>query len=204
MIGGVRPEEDPPLEHAWVDESVLGWTPLLGGGLYVLAATVADPTVCEAARESLRHLLLGKSRRLHWTHESRDRRELIAETIAALSVTTTVVIGAPIDHRRQERARRLCMERLVYELEILGVSQLWIESRHDALNRRDQKMIDALRQRGTLSPKTSVGFARPYEEPMLWIPDAVAGAVGGARRGDTGRPREILDRVVREVEITLA
>lgn len=172
-------------------------------GIYLLAATVASPLTCEPVRDALRALLLGRSRRLHWTHEASSRQLVIAETIATQSVVHTVVIGAPLDRHRQERARRLCMERLFFELEHVDVSSIWIESRHESLNRQDQRMVDALRNRRALSPSTVVGFARPGDEPMLWVPDAVAGAVGGARTAGDPRSRELLGASVTEIEITL-
>ena len=95
------------------------------------------------------------------------------------------------------------MERLVYELEQLSVSTIWIETRDAALNRRDQRMLDALRQQGTLSPGTVVAFARPYDEPMLWVADAVAGAVSGKRKGGDPEPREALGASVTEIDVVL-
>ncbi|GAA1553100.1 hypothetical protein [Kribbella lupini] len=35
-----------------------------------------------------------------------------------------------------------------------------------------------------MSKELKVAFARPVEEPMLWLPDAVAGAVTAAVLGD--------------------
>lgn len=87
--------------------------------------------------------------------------------------------------RRQERARAFCAERLLYELDRLGVVQVWFEARHPALNQRDLRLVKALRGKQSISASIRVEFARPKDEPMLWIPDAVAGAVNGARSGAT-------------------
>ncbi len=108
--------------HAWVDESVHTAGGALAEGIYLLAATIADPVACGPIRDELRGLLLGRSRRLHWRDHTRRRRRLIAGTLAQLDVTHSIVVGAPIDPQRQERAHRLCMERLLHELAAVGVS----------------------------------------------------------------------------------
>jgi hypothetical protein len=168
--------------HAWVDESMRA---ARDGreGLYLLAAVVADPLACEAIRDTLRALLLRGAQRLHWRDETADRRLKIASAIGAQDVAHVVVVGAPIDHRRQERARAICMERLLYELDRAGVRKVFLESRHEALNKRDIRLVDVLRIRGSISDAIMVSFARPRQEPMLWVSDAVAGAVSSARFG---------------------
>ncbi len=63
-----------------------------------------------------------------------------------------------------------------------GVTQVWLETRRPIENRRDAKMVDALRDMRTIGDDIAIDFADPMTEPMLWLPDAVAGAVGSARR----------------------
>jgi hypothetical protein len=178
----VKPDPPPPEEfalHAWVDESMRAARDG-NDGLYLLAAVVADPGVCDAVRDSLRSLVWKAAGRLHWRDETPSRRRKIAELIGGQDLAHVVVVGAPIDHRRQERARAQCLERLLYELEQLGVSQVWLETRHFALNERDLKLVEALRGKRSVSSEIRVEFARPKDEPMLWVPDAVAGAVNAA------------------------
>lgn len=173
---------DSPL-IAWVDESVI-----VGGddrpGAYTLAAVIADDDAIEGLRNDLRALTERKIVRLHWVAESTKRRDLIAETIAALGVVAIVVVGSPVHRQKQERARRCCLERLLYELDQLGVSQAWLESRAPAQNKRDRSLVDSARRKGLLSHRTSIEFARPLQEPMLWLPDAVAGAVTADNLGE--------------------
>lgn len=192
-----------PVLHAWVDESVHTASGALTEGIYLLAATVADPEVCEPIRDELRRLLPGRLRRLHWRDENPRRRRIIAGALATLDVTHTVVVGAPIDPHRQERARRLCMERLLHELHRLGVGQVYAETRTPSLNRRDRDMLDALRQRHAIPESLAVEFIHPDNEPLLWLPDAVAGAVGMQRRGDDPEPYERLRHTITEHAIAL-
>ncbi|MEU4385434.1 hypothetical protein [Promicromonospora sp. NPDC023805] len=197
-----EPRADDFALHAWVDESMRA---ARDGreGLYLLAAVVADPSACDAMRETLRALLLRGAQRLHWRDETVDRRLKIASAIGAQDVALVVVVGAPIDHRRQERARAICMERLLYELDQVGVRQVFLESRHDALNTRDIRLVDALRIRGSISRTIVVNFALPKLEPMLWAPDAVAGAVSSARFGHDADVADELG-VVNVIDVRLA
>jgi hypothetical protein len=167
--------------HAWVDESVLVDGP--GPGAYVLGAVVADPTSCDGIRDKLRALRRGREPRLHWQTEQPRRRTLIADTVAAMDLAAIVVVGTPVARTAQERARRCCLDRLLFELDQLGVEQVWMEARTDRLNRADLRLVDAARRKGAIPGRLRVDHARPLDEPMLWLPDSVAGAVSASHRG---------------------
>jgi hypothetical protein len=168
---------------AWVDESVI-----VGRdgrpGVYTLAAVVADSANCDDIRGRLRALTLSRGGRLHWVDESSKRRDVIAAAIACIDLAAIVTIGSPMDKTKQERARRCCLERLLYELGLLGVSQVWLESRSATPDRRDLKLVDSARDKGMIPTDLKVDFARPRMESMLWLPDAVAGAVTAANLGE--------------------
>ncbi|WP_433011878.1 hypothetical protein [Kribbella sp. CA-294648] len=57
------------------------------------------------------------------------------------------------------------------------------------LDGRDRSLVDSARRTGLLSGRLAVDFALPVQEPMLWLPDAVAGAVTAAQLGE---PRWLL------------
>lgn len=191
----------PIATHAWVDESMHTATPKMPDGIYLLAATIAEATACDTTRDVLRGLLPRKATRLHWRDQTQRRRRVIADALQNLDVVHTVVIGAPLDPRRQERARRICMERLLHELCSLDVSRVWVESRTASLNRRDRQLIDVLRSRQVIPPTLRFDFAFPTDDPMLWLPDVVAGAVGAHRRGGDAQPYETLRAHIVEHEI---
>lgn len=174
---------------------------VLTEGMYLLAATIADPANCDHARDVLRGLLPGRAPRLHWKDSDRRSRRRISTVVAELNLMHTVVIGVPLDQQRQERARRLCMQRLLHELNQLDVSHVWVESRTHSLNRRDMRMIDALRSQRVIPDSLTLDFALPSSEPMLWLPDVVAGAVGLYRRGDDPIPYQTLRAWITEHEI---
>ena len=75
------------------------------------------------------------------------------------------------------------MERLFAELDRKSVQHVWIESRTNADNGRDQALLQAARTKKIISSRLRVDFAKPLDEPMLWLPDVVAGAYGYARKG---------------------
>ncbi|MGO1320960.1 MAG: hypothetical protein ACTII7_13320 [Galactobacter sp.] len=97
--------------------------------------TIANPANCEHAREVLRRLRPGRARRLHWKDSDQRSRRRISTAVAELNLMHSVVIGVPLDQQRQERARRLCMQRLLHELSAHDVSHVWVESRTQSLNR---------------------------------------------------------------------
>jgi hypothetical protein len=169
---------------AWVDESVIVGD-VDRSGTYTLAAVLADQGAIDELRAQLLALTERKIVRLHWVAESAKRRDLIVETVAALGVMAIVVVGTPVHRQKQERARRCCLEHLLYELDQLGVSQAWLESRAPSQDKRDRSLVDSARRKGLLSYRTSIEFARPLQEPMLWLPDAVAGAVTAANLGES-------------------
>ena len=189
--------------HAWVDESMHVASAALPNGLYLLAATVADPAECETIRDVVRGLLVGRSPRLHWRDQTPRRRRFIANVLADIRVAHTVVVGMPLDQARQERARRQCMERLFHELHAIAVARVWLETRTASLNAHDRKMIDALRGRHIIPDAFTVDFAQPRQEPMLWLPDAIAGAVGMHYRQDDDEPYQALTARITEHAITL-
>jgi hypothetical protein len=152
-------------------------------GTYLLAAVVCDSAACQPVREMLRSLRYRRQPRLHWNAEEGPRRMKIAESIGALSLPATVVVGMPLAKSKQERARAKCMEALLPELEAQKVGQVWLEARTPSLIQRDMRLVDGFRSQRLITPAIRVDTALPSEEPMLWLPDAVAGAVSASRDG---------------------
>lgn len=192
--------------HAWVDESIHDPGSQAGKsyvGMYVMAAVIADPTCCEGPRGMLRELVPRGAGRLHWRGESEPQRRKIIAAIAACDMVHAVVVGVEMRAGQQERARRKCMQRLLFQLEAVGVSQVWLESRTESLNRRDMRLVEQLRGERTISRAIRVDVALPSVEPMLWVPDAVAGAVSAARKGVVMEHRDALASMIEEHEIQL-
>lgn len=171
--------------------------------MYLLAAVLAPPERSALLRDDLRALVPGNRDRIHWRDESPALKHEFAGLIAASRLAGLVVVGFGVDQRKQERARRHCMEELVRNLAQLDVGRIWIENRTASLNRGDLRMVDALRSKKVLAPSVRVDFARPSEDPMLWIADALASSSGMARKGREIAYRRRMGPFVREIELDI-
>lgn len=151
---------------------------------YILAAALIDPAHLDVAREAMRRLLFKGQRKLHWRAESDKRRLQIIETVADAPVEHLVVVRDGRLGERSERRRRHCLERLCFELDQLGVTRATLESRGRADDRRDREMLDTLRSRQIVRGRLRMHHVPGPTEALLWLPDAVCGAVTRARVGD--------------------
>lgn len=186
--------------RAWVDES--GSDRVRDPGTYVLAAAVGCRRAESAAREQIRPLLLPGQVKVHWRDESDKRRDIICRAVVAcdLRLLAVVRVGTDAAGERPERSRRKCLERLLHELEGQEVGDVILESRGRADDRRDIEMVNALRGQRRLSSGVRLAHKVGRLEPMLWIPDAVCGAVTSARSG-TDRYMDIIGRRATVIEI---
>jgi hypothetical protein len=107
--------------------------------------------------------------------------------IAGFDSYHVVVVAAPVDLKRQERARALCLERLAWELDSHGVDMLTLEARPPQLMKKDLRTIDSLRRKQALPKGLRIDHGQPSAEPMLWIADQVLGALGERMSGGTTR-----------------
>lgn len=179
---------------AVVDEA----TPEGRGGIYyvVTAAVLLDVAQVRTAIAGV--LPSGRRRPFHWASEGPQARERMLELIASTGVVAHVVVHHPTGRRRQEEARRLALTELVPVLLDDGVDDLIIESRTEAQDRRDRAtMLDALRA----VPHGLRYRWEPKEEPLLWVADAVCGAVKQYLLGEDDQPFERLAaaRAVEEI-----
>lgn len=168
--------------HAWVDESIH-----VTANLYLLAAAVMETSDdLDTTRQRLRVMARRTRGRTHWNSEEEGDRLRLSQLIGDLPLTNIVVAASRIDPRRQERARRKCMQQLLHRLASDDVSQVWFESRDEIGNSRDLAMVANLRTTDALPSTLRIDHAKPLAEPLLWVPDAVAGAVAAAHDGRTG------------------
>lgn len=173
-------------------------------GFYILAAAIFDD--CHSARELLtaqRRELgpPGAPSKLHWTDMDRRRREHIAKQVGTLDARHVAVIGSPVPTRRQERARAVCLKRLVLELHTLGVAELWIEARERELNRRDIRTVAGARYQLPKDARFRVDHLHGMGDPLFWAADVIAGAIRAQRLGNPSHRDQLGDRV-REVAVS--
>jgi hypothetical protein len=182
---------------AYVDESIR-----IRDGVYVMAACALEDGSEAKARDSMRELEPRIGHRLHWHDRMPADRLTAVRAVAQLPALHIVTIGAAVDPRRQERARRQCMEALLFHLQAAGVSRVWLETRGAAADRRDIAAVRAARARQIIQYGLLVDHARPSEEPLLWLADIVAGAVSAAE-GDEPAYREVIAPMLTEHRVQL-
>lgn len=175
--------EQPPFA-AFVDES--GSDQTRDPGTYILSAVVLEIDRLKQVREEMRALILRGQKKLHWREESDPRRLAIAEAVAALELEHVVVIRNDAMTDRPERRRRACLKRLTYELDQLGVGSMTLESRGAADDGRDRVALDGFRRTGSVTTRLRMHHEPGPAEPLLWVPDAVCGAMVGRRTGNPG------------------
>jgi len=167
---------------AWIDES--GSNSSLDPGTYIMAAAITFGTQVDPLRDLMRALRLPGQGKVHWRDEQASRHARITAAIAAADVEHLVVVTSPHkDSECAERRRRLTLQFLLPELASLGVDMAYFESRGDADDRRDRKMLDYLRSQRILSSSLRIDHLVGRGEPALWVPDALCGIVSSMRCG---------------------
>ncbi|WP_433500845.1 DUF3800 domain-containing protein [Sphaerimonospora sp. CA-214678] len=143
--------------------------------VYAMAAVIVDLADRDDIRLTLETLRLGKQRRLHWRDESPAHRLDISRTLTELPLDSIVTVCIHDRTIRHERARRLCLERLFYELDSRNVERVTLESRYTE-DRLDRSLLTSMRRSLRISLTMEVCWTSPYDEPLLWAADAVVGA----------------------------
>ena len=161
----------------FVDESVRS-------NRYLLCAVTVDGSDAGQLRREVRSMLLAGQRRLHFKLEGKRRRRVLLDQLVALDLDVAIVQSRITPDHAAEDARAECLAVIVGEVQIDGpAATLYIE-RRDGLDHHDRETIVRARLR---EPALNFEHLRPHGDPLLWIPDAFAWAVGA--RG------EWLDRV---------
>jgi hypothetical protein len=167
---------------SWIDES-MRYRPD-GTAIYVLATAVVDNANVDDVRDAVRVLAGPRRPRVHWRDADESERRKLVQSVGSLDAVHVVVVGTRLEAVRQERGRRHCLRRLLWKTNRVGVAQSVLESRGQTQDRADLAAVAAWRATRQVPPSHRVEFARPYGptgEPMLWLPDIVAGAVTAAR-----------------------
>lgn len=157
---------------AYVDESLR----LTDTGLYLVAAAIVIDDRADDARHQLGKVLTGRQHRFHWNDAGEKQRARMLETVAALEPTVMAYACTRLP-ARQDRARALCVGSLVWDLKQLEVGHVVFESRQDHNDRKDANTIEQARRAGTAGAQLTYAFSRPQGEPLLWMADALAGAI---------------------------
>ena len=160
--------------HAFVDES--------RRHSYLLAATLIDPADLSAVRTFVRGLVLPGERRVHFQAERDGRRRELLSRLTSIDPRVRLYESTG---GAAEAARAASLTRLTEDLVKVGARRLVLESRGQVADRRDRQIIAALLGPDRRSTDLAYQHLQAYEDPALWISDAVAwcfGAGGDWRR----------------------
>ncbi|MEU8314846.1 hypothetical protein [Micromonospora sp. NPDC048887] len=149
--------------HVFVDETK-------ERGLLV-AAVVMHPADLNAARRSIRDLILPGQRRIHFHKERDDRRRQIIDGFLALSAHA--VIFDAKDHRNARVAREACLVSLVEHTAKIGAARLVLE-RDDSTFQPDQRLLFEQVRKCGVDGRLRYDQLRAHEECLLAVPDALA------------------------------
>lgn len=188
------PHVDPT---AYVDESFQEHG---SDGFYVLAAAIVDLAGEDPARQQMQALRGRRRTKLHWTDMDHRDRTRAAVTVRDLDSVHLVTIGTPVPPRNQERARRISLQRLAYELNSLGITRILLEARQSTLDRHDVAVIQQVRYSLPKGTQLRADHQPGADEPLFWLADIVAGAYSADRRGDH-RYRPHLEHKVQLIEV---
>jgi hypothetical protein len=163
-------------QFAFVDES-------LRPGRYLLGCVIVEATVAGPMRRNVRKLLLPNERRLHIRKSDRPQRLRILSTVAGWNLDARVYECRHRETVGAEEARQLGVERLVRDLQATGIDTTVYIERREGADDRDRSTIIRARQR---RPPLDFHHLRPPDDPLLWLPDCIAWAVGAGGEWSQG------------------
>lgn len=111
---------------AWVDESIRRSG--LREPVYLLGATITSP----AGYETISHVLktyAPKGNKLHWRDLGSRGKQNVAHGLSTLELEHIIIIRTLVAGMSEERARGLCIERLMWELDSREITNVTFESR---------------------------------------------------------------------------
>lgn len=161
--------------RAFIDESYR--QDLSGAGAYLFSAVTIEADVEEEVRERLTRALPGRVRRFHWRRDSPDVRRRCLEVIERVELLGVTLLQLYVEPAVSERVRQHMLWSLAFAMLDRGVSDLVFEARERSQNRRDEQTLGNI----VCTPAAKglrYTFARPLDEPLLWLPDYLAGAHG--------------------------
>ncbi|TAN31379.1 hypothetical protein EPN29_13545 [bacterium] len=187
---------------AYVDEAMRATTTEEGRSIYVMAAVAVVVSDQLQARDTLAAALQGRSSRFHWRLEQPARRRAMLDTIATLELPCLATTCSYAGGRKQPRARTLVLQRLLWELTQLGVRELVLETREEGNDAKDRVSIAQAIRAGLAPEELLYSFNRPKFEPLLFAPDAVAGAVAAKLgEGEDQYIRRLAEGQLRVIEM---
>jgi hypothetical protein len=143
---------------------------------YLMVFVLVAPARVARVRAALRRYQVQGTRRMHFQTEGDQVRKRFLAGIAQLQAEhdLRVRVYAAAEGRDIDR-RRVILERVVLDALEMDASWLVLE-RDDSLVGHDRRVIRPLRAKAGAADSLRFDHLRAVDEPMLWIPDAIAWA----------------------------
>ena len=150
----------------------------------MLGAVILPAANKTKVRRALRRIPPRGRRRLHWHHE--DDRERIATLQLIMDQGTGLLAyrWSPAPTRTHETIRGHLLTELAADLAARDVIDLVIESRQEHNDARDRNVLAQAQSKNRAPSNMNYDHQNPSDEPLLWLPDALAGAVLSQTRRD--------------------
>lgn len=178
---------------AYIDESSARRPPR--NQEYMVCAAILESADLDKVRAELRPLLLPGQIKLHWTDERTSRRRKIVETLSTIDSMQAVITHRSELSKKTERYRRKCLEQMYFELSSMDIQSVTLESRQEAQNRKDIEHIVVLQGQGQ-GAGIRLQHVRGGDDPLLWIPDIVLGALNSVYLGEEQYWEQLHDKVI--------
>ncbi len=185
---------------AFVDESFRRGSD--GKGYFLMAAVLVPDELHATITKRLRSYVSPGQRRWHFRDERlSSRRRFLAEVaqLHELEVVAVAFCCPTPSQRKSEQARVRCIWNLVADLRDREVQTAVFESRQEHNDRKDRREIMAADRDGVAASDLVYRHGRPREEPLLWLADAIVGAVGLSVASHDHGLVEILPEPMRQV-----
>lgn len=150
--------------------------------LYVVAVGVVAITDAAEAIDELSGVPAGSAHRFHWRNETEPVKARMLEVIRKLRIRTYAALYSTEHRGWARRGRVQAIKGLLWELQTSEpeLLELVIESRGAPGDAEDRKTIGHAQRSGHAQRQLVYGFDSPQKNPLLWVPDAIAGAVGSS------------------------
>lgn len=127
--------------------------------------------------ESIHRSLSGGPRKLHWREMGRKKQRDSLGVLAEIDSTDIVAFASPLAGKKQERARRKCLQAMIPHLEGRGIERLVLESRRPGSDKQDLDFVSYVRGSKLIN---SIRIEHEYgtKEPRPWVADLLLGAMG--------------------------
>lgn len=167
---------------AWGDES--GSNTKLDPGTYILGAVILEKQYVDEVRDIAAALIRKGQRKRPWNDEGLASNRGIIDVICNMPIESYVVVRAECVSDKIERRRRKYFETFAPNLAAMGCTNLTLESRGRVADKKDMALLKVMRAREQIDASPRLDHAAGPADPILWLADAVCGAIVAARSGD--------------------